>query len=291
MINILRKIFYKKSQWTIGFYIIKKNELLNLDINKKPISLIKYHDISDFNASFVADPFLIKHSNKIYCFFEILKTKEHKGVIGVAESTDGINFKYKKVVLEENFHLSYPNVFRINNEYYMVPESGANNDVRLYKAKNFPYEWEFQKTLLFGNNFTDATFLYQNNIWYMFVSNNLHNELNIYYSENFDGKYLPHPLNPIYKDNKKYSRPAGNFINLNSNIYRLAQDCSTRYGKQVYLMKIEEITTTSYKETMLKTLIQPAKKQKWNARKMHHFNYIEISNDQYLVVTDGEGYE
>ena len=40
------------------------------------------------------------------------------------------------VVLEENFHLSYPYVFEESGNVYMIPETSDVGDIRLYKADN-----------------------------------------------------------------------------------------------------------------------------------------------------------
>ena len=47
--------------------------------------------------------------------------------------------------------MSYPQVFKWGDEFYMVPETVAAYEVRLYKALEFPFKWVFVKTLMKGN--------------------------------------------------------------------------------------------------------------------------------------------
>jgi hypothetical protein len=107
-------------------------------------------------TQFLADPFFLKVKDTFYIFFEhkLLNTKAE---IGLLTSIDGINYTYRGTVLEETFHLSYPQVFCYKKEYYMVPESKGANAVLLYKAKKFPYDWNICDTLINNVKFTDPS--------------------------------------------------------------------------------------------------------------------------------------
>jgi hypothetical protein len=39
----------------------------------------------------------------------------------------------------------------------MIPETHSRREVRLYRASAFPYSWRFERTLLSGAAFTDAS--------------------------------------------------------------------------------------------------------------------------------------
>ena len=45
------------------------------------------------------------------------------------------------VVLEENFHLSFPFVFEDSGNLYMIPETAENQQIRLYECISFPEKW------------------------------------------------------------------------------------------------------------------------------------------------------
>lgn len=288
--KIILKVIAKKRAWSIGIFSISKTSLFEIESFIPNEPTITALDITDCKASFVADPFLIKENGIIYCFFEIKDKIKNKGVIGVSSSQDGINFDYQKIVLEEQFHLSYPSIYAINGEHYMIPESGENNDVRLYKANDFTYDWKLEKILLQGKAYADATITFYENRWYMFVSENTHDKLEVFYSDTIDGTYQPHSQNPIYTNNLQYARCGGTIIKYQNNIYRFGQDCHKRYGEKLYLLKIETLTPSNFKEKRLKLMTNVQMRLIWNARKMHHASYLELENF-YLVAMDGEGFQ
>jgi len=67
-------------------------------------------------------------------FFEVMNSQTGKGDIGSAASRDGLHWEYRQIVLSESFHLSYPYVFYVGGEYFMIPESYEANSMRLYRA-------------------------------------------------------------------------------------------------------------------------------------------------------------
>src|SRR5690242_2048118 len=68
-------------------------------------------DVTDVPAAFLADPFMLFANGDWYMFFEIMHRERRVGEIGLATSRDGLRWEYRKVVLRETFHLSYPCVF------------------------------------------------------------------------------------------------------------------------------------------------------------------------------------
>ncbi|HEY0729749.1 MAG TPA: hypothetical protein VGD38_16825, partial [Pyrinomonadaceae bacterium] len=78
-------------------------------------------NVTDVPTTFVADPFMI-HDGSWHMFFEVLLTSD-KGEIGLATSDNGLDWTYQQIVLREEFHLSYPYVFKWQDTYYMIPET------------------------------------------------------------------------------------------------------------------------------------------------------------------------
>ncbi len=102
----------------------------------------------------MADPMLAENNGKTYLFYEA--AHHDKGRIEVVELYDNGTTSRPKVALEREYHLSYPFVFKHNEEWYMIPESCAIHEVQLLKAKRFPMEWEYVTTLL-KENAVDTT--------------------------------------------------------------------------------------------------------------------------------------
>jgi hypothetical protein len=88
-------------------------------------------------------------------FFEVLKRANSQGGIGYAESEDGKKWEYKKIIIDEPFHLSYPYMFKWEGSYCRIPESQEDLSIRLYRATSFPGEWQFVKSIINGEYCVD----------------------------------------------------------------------------------------------------------------------------------------
>jgi hypothetical protein len=93
-------------------------------------------DITDRNTEFVADPFLFQDQDGWYLFFEVFDRDTFQGDIGLATSMDGLQWNYDSIVLNEEFHLSYPDVFEYQGTYYMLPETTSSTSQVI--ATDFP---------------------------------------------------------------------------------------------------------------------------------------------------------
>ena len=69
----------------------------------------------------VADPILVDHEGKTFLFYEAVKGD--KGRIEVAEVQDDCTLGKRTVILEDEYHYSYPFVFRHEDVWYMIPSS------------------------------------------------------------------------------------------------------------------------------------------------------------------------
>lgn len=243
------------------------------------------------DSIFVADPFMIVKDNKYFMFFELLNRENDEGDIAYAESSDLKNWEYKKVIIDEDFHMSFPTVFKWKGEYYLVPESHQDLAVRLYKAESFPGKWKFVKKLISGYSFVDPAIFRYNNKWWMFVTTQFSNILNIYYADDLMGKWEPHPMNPVIKFNAHISRAGGRVIIYNGKPYRFTQDCDPSYGLQVFAFEITELTETKYSEKMVseKPILTKSGKG-WNAAGMHHVDLHKIG-DKWIAAVDGRDRE
>ncbi|MCK5214483.1 MAG: hypothetical protein KAR05_03940 [Candidatus Omnitrophica bacterium] len=245
-------------------------------------------DVSDIDALFVADPFMLFKNGKYTIFFEVLNRETNQGDIGYAESIDGKHWEYRKVIIDEKFHLSYPYVFEWEDNYYLIPESNRDLSVRLYKAVSFPEKWEYVGNLLTGHNYMDPSIFRHNEKWWLFASNKNNDVLNLYYSSDLLGEWKSHPMNPIVKFDKNIARQGGRVIFHNDRLYRMAQDDFPHYGMQVFAFEITELTEKSYAEEIVseKPLVNMTGKG-WNAAGMHHVDLHKIG-DKWVAVVDGK---
>lgn len=244
--------------------------------------------VTDTDALLVADPFMMRRDGVWYLFFEVLRRSDKRGVIAHATSDDGRTWRYGGVVLEESFHLSYPQVFEWKGEVYMVPESSADLSVNLYRAARFPGAWERVATLLTGYAFADATLFRHHDHWWMFVSTNVNDVLNLYHSAHLDRGWQPHPLNPVVKQNAHHARPAGRVIEADGRLYRFAQDCAPEYGTGVFAFEITSLSTLDYSERIV--FPEPLLTRSgagWNSHGMHHID-AHPHEGRWIAAVDGK---
>lgn len=204
---------------------------------------------------FWADPFVIDEGDKSYLFFEELDYTTQRGYLKVSEyDAAHKSFKKPQMILNLNYHLSYPNVFKHEGKHYMIPESYENKTVDLFEAVEFPTIWIKKKTLLSNISAVDTTLYFRDEKWWMFINIaekedfSMNDELHLYFCNNFlSDEWIPHPQNPVICD-VTTARPAGNLILKGDKLYRPAQDCSGIYGRKVVINEIEILNETQYKE-------------------------------------------
>lgn len=206
---------------------------------------------------FWADPFIIKRSSKYYVFVEEFVYKKNKGHISVIELDRKGMIANIKVIIEKDYHMSYPFVFESDGVLYMIPESSENRTVDVYKCNDFPGQWDYQKTIMKDISAFDTTLFLFNGKWWMFtLKNELKGskdespELFLYYSDSFlSDNWISHPLNPIVSDIRT-ARPAGRIFIKDGKIIRPSQDCSVRYGRAINYNVIITLSENEYFETL-----------------------------------------
>jgi hypothetical protein len=278
----------QKNDSSIGIYLSGSNEPTNFSGMYVNNPVLTKSNILDIPTEKIADPFLLYENGTFYMFFEIYRSIVFQGDIGLAESNDGVNWTYKQIVLDEPFHLSYPCVFKYNNEFYMIPETAETHSIRLYKAQDFPYNWSFVKTLINGRDFVDSTIFYYNNTWWLFTETINDYSLHLYFSDSPLDNWVEHPDSPIISHDANISRPGGNVIVYNNRIFRYAQDDYPSYGNQVWAFEITELTKKDYQEKRFGDTPILKGYDNWNELGMHHISICKINN-KWIAAVDGTG--
>jgi hypothetical protein len=206
-----------------------------------------------------ADPFPVRHEERRLLFVEEFVDERNLGVICCLElQPDGSVLRHG-VVLDEPFHLSYPQVFRSQGQWYMTVESCEANRVSLYRADDFPRGWQRVTDLIHGRVCVDPTLYQHNGHWYLFgnVSEsgaNPSDELFLFVSDSLEGPYRAHPANPIVSDVRS-ARPAGQLFVQGGKLIRPAQCCAPIYGSAVVFNEVVELSPHSYAERALSRLV------------------------------------
>ncbi len=208
-------------------------------------------------GSFWADPFPIQHNNRSFVFFEEMNYEVNRGEIACVEIDSENNILQKNVVLKDQTHFSFPNVFEQNGEMYMLPENSQSNQLMLYKAIEFPVRWEPFFVLMPNVKLLDPIWFFHDSLYWI-MGNKIHefeyennNSLYLYYSsELFSQNWTPHPMNPVVTD-AQFARNAGRIIKQGDELIRVSQNCALNYGTNVNFMKIDVLNTQYYKEIII----------------------------------------
>lgn len=264
--------------WTL---FIGKGNYLNSSLFKlKPIFPPKHQ--------FWADPFIIKHKDKHYIFFENYDYKTKKGKISCGEINDK-NLENIQDVLDTDYHLSFPFVFEENGEIFLLPESNVNNRLELYKCQQFPSQWELHSTAFEGEKVIDAN-IYKdvNNQKWLFV--NKQAELNapsnselFIYKINGPGisKLESHKLNPVLI-NSKVARNGGSVFKYENDIYRPSQaNIDGVYGRALNINRINKLSIDEYEEETITTVYPNFKDGLISTHHLHQHDNIFVIDAAY----------
>lgn len=246
-----------------------------------------------------ADPFLIRGDSVWHLFFESIRGNRWTrtrtgGVIAHATSIDGIRWQFQGVVLDEPYHISYPHVFEWEGQYYMIPETRAAGQVRLYRAAPFPERWELARVLLEGA-YADATPLHWQGRWWLFAERSTgrrnrgtNDTLRLFQARDLMGPWEEHPLSPIVAGDGRAARPAGRMLVHEGRLYRFAQVDVPSYGRSVRAFEITRLTPTEYEEhPATPDPLLDASGGGWNAIGMHHIDAHEIAPGRWIAAVDG----
>jgi hypothetical protein len=202
---------------------------------------------------FWADPFPVSANGLHYVFVEELPFRTNKGHISVLELDGSGHLRRTAKVLEKDHHLSYPFVFEWRGERFMIPETGANRSIEVYRARAFPDQWELEQVLMDDIYAVDTTLTERDGTWWMFTNIALDgvvntDELYVFQAPTPFGPWAPHRRNPVKSDGR-CARPAGRLFHWKGSLYRPSQNCSGRYGAAIVINKVEQLDDCDYRET------------------------------------------
>lgn len=274
--------------WSVGYAITHSP----WEIDENNICKINKNDLGVHPVpQLMADPFVVKDDGSLYIFYEEFLGRKcsRDATIAVLSSVDnGETWKREGVALDEPFHLSFPNVFKYKNNWYLIPEAGNSMTLRLYIATAFPLKWELKKIFFEGERITDpAVWVDETNdiVYILFLGKGLE----LWYSTDGMTTFHKHPLSPIRT--KINLRPAGTIKELGGNLYYFIQQAENgNYGTGVYAYQVDTISQTEFKDHILQeTPILYMNGTDWMEKGMHQLDFISLSDSTYFVVVDGIG--
>ncbi|MFD2517920.1 glucosamine inositolphosphorylceramide transferase family protein [Salinimicrobium flavum] len=272
----------KGGGWSIGYRFIEDPLRKVEPMGSQVLDLEWLDRKTDQKTIFLADPFVIHERDTFFVFFE------HQGVgnanIGLLQSHDGYNFIYKGEVLDEKFHLSFPNVFKYQEDFYMLPETKQAGHILLYKAEDFPYNWKIYDTLITNVHLKDPALLMTDSLKVISASD--HNlKQHLFTSKSLEGPWVK---DPAFQDRQgDQTRAGGNFFKVNNSWYLPFQKNNDGYGTglALYQFIVEENQKKFVKVS--DSFLESSDSIVWFNRGMHHLSLIKVK-DHFYTVFDGD---
>lgn len=203
---------------------------------------------------FWADPMVWPAADRgWWVFIEEVIYAEGRGTLKAIRVYPDGSWEQPVPVMARPWHLSYPFLFWWEGALWMVPESGSNRTVELYRCTGMPDRWEKAVDLLTGIDLVDATVFTHGGRWWLLgnVSEpgaDKHDELHAFHAPSPLGPWEPHAANPVVSD-ARVARPAGPLFRHGGRLLRPAQVCVPEYGHALVLRRIERLTPTEYVES------------------------------------------
>ena len=222
-----------------------------------------------------ADSFYAEEDGRHFIFFEEVDDQHPVGFLSVLEVFKDGTYTEPTTILKLDYHLSYPCVFKIDHDWYMIPETSANKTIELWKCVEFPLRWEKHSNILQDIEAVDSTPFYHDGMWYLFTSTRRHckkfgDRLDLFFTQDIlKPEWKEHPNNPVCKGHQQF-RMAGKPFYYQGQLVRPSQDSLKRYGGNIELKAITQLSPTAYEEKLLEVVLPD-----WNTMDdgCHTINY------------------
>ena len=206
-----------------------------------------------------ADSFYAEHEGKSYIFFEEVDDQHPVGFLSVLQVFKDGTYTQPQTILKLDYHLSYPCIFKIGNDWYMIPETFSNKTIELWKCTEFPLKWEKHSNILENIEAVDSTPFYHDGMWYLFTSTRRNckkfgDRLDLFFTQDIlNPDWKEHPMNPVGLGKIQY-RMAGKPFYYQGKLIRPSQDSLKRYGGHIEFKEITKLSPNEYQEKLYETV-------------------------------------
>lgn len=267
--------FHVHNDWEIG--IVEKS--INHIIENKNLPKVKWIK-SPMNTTW-ADPFGIKHNNQYYIFYEDLKKGKH-GIINCMILDSNFKQIENRTIIDEGAHFSFPQVFKLNGAFYMLPETCSKNKLSLYKCKEFPWSWEEETTLL-NIACVDSILFEKDGLWHLFYKRLGEDHKSfLRVNENLKSNW-ENTTEILVSESKFNCRNAGQVVHYDNKTFRISQNCKSKYGESIVINQILKMKGASYEEKVYHEI-------KTNSKTVSCYHTLNACEDISLIDRRRERY-
>lgn len=263
--KLLKKLFLETTDWNVAW----KKENDNI-----------YTLINNPDGYWLADSLIFSCDEGTFLFVEAFDKFEKIGKLAVLKY-NGKEFIDFQLILEKDYHLSYPYVFEYNKQYYMIPETSGNNCIELYVSEKFPSKWKKIKTI-FEGKFVDTSVY------------NLGKEKFVLYSYDIENKKLMKAIlnmDDFSIDNIEYISDINNGLRAGGNIFiqdgikvRALQNNEYFYGQKLNVVDDDNNIIFKIEPKNVLTNDKKNYKRLHTYSKSGEFEAIDLSNYKFNLL-------
>ena len=276
-----RKTYIRKLSlfhYNIGFFNLEQ------DLLSKEIPDIKWMQHS-YRDRFFADPFILSITNdEIKVVVEDFEYRTWQGSIALLSiDRKTLELKSRKIILELDTHLSFPFVFRRNeDELFIIPENSASGSLSAYQFDTVS-ETVKKVSILTDMPVIDPVIHHTNGDYYLYGTlRDREENANLYAwksSDPLEGYSLlsEHPV----KMDISSGRRGGGFFTINDELYSATQYCKNSYGEALSICKCTISPTGELSENVVSRL---------KAHPLFPYGIHTLNIHQGLCVVDGLKY-
>ena len=254
----LTKLAGNRPDWrTVWRFRAPGTDPLDPSSDRTPFRLLP-----DDGARFFADPFAWDAGDRTLLFVEEYPYATGRGILSLIEIDPSGRVSAPRPILEQDCHLSYPQVFAHAGAMWMVPETSGRGTVELWRAERFPDDWRLAAVLLADVDLADATVVESGGRWWMFGTarcpwGSSWDALHLYSAPALEGPWAPVSADPLVVD-VRAARPAGRMIRDDRGWLRPVQDSSRGYGCGLALARVDRLDEGGFAEHLETRFSTPA---------------------------------
>lgn len=244
--NEFRKSYFKSyMRQTLGkyWYLLTEYEYC---LGYREYTGEEYKILKPNFREWYADPIPFMWKGKKYVFVEVFDKLAQKGYIGVCSFKKNGDLCRPEKIIQEKFHMSFPNVLVYKGQPYMFPECSESEQIRIYKMGNDIAEWKIYYCFEEVGKIVDSVVIENRNGSVYLLGSEINDDnpyqsrLVLYEIANLDN-VNEIKLHKLWEE-KEYTytvRNGGNFFWENNNFHRIVQHSTHDiYGKYVTIKRV-----------------------------------------------------
>ena len=265
MRELVRRSRYQQAHWRVGYRFHSEPGVADLG----GLGGAAWSELPDDGARYYADPFPFEHEARHFLFVEEFPHATGKGIISVSTFDAAGRPTTPRPVMDQPFHLSYPQVFSAGGDIYMLPEGGAGGELVLYRATDFPGGWVPDCVLVPGRELYDATLLEHGGRFWLLAAErdgrgSSADTMVAFHAPTLKGPWTPHRANPIAID-----LAGAAFVQVGRRLVRPVQDGTLGYGGGLGL---SDLTRLDEEEVRFSRPVPILGARQWPHPRIHTLN-------------------